>query len=96
MPDKGVRWLKLAIEDMDSHLAWLEGKSDKETANLVAQRIWDPAASLCNMPSRGRPGRVPHTRELQVTKTSCFLVYRLKKEIVEILRVIHSSRSYPD
>lgn len=81
---------------MNSHLLWLEGKSDKETANLVAQRIWDAAASLCHMPSRGRPGRVPHTRELQVAKTSCFLVYRLKKEIVEILRVIHSSRNYPD
>lgn len=95
MPGNHVRWLKLALEDMDSLLAWLETEADRETANTVAQRIWDAAQSLCQLPSRGRPGRVPDTRELDVAKTSFFLVYRLKQDQVQILRVIHASREYP-
>lgn len=96
MPDKCVRWLKLALEDMETLLAWLEKEEDKETANAVAQRIWDEANGLCVLPSRGRPGRVPNTRELQVPKTSHFLVYRVRDDAVEIMRVIHFSRNYPD
>lgn len=96
MPGKHVRWLKLALEDMDSLLAWLEEEADRETAHTVAQRIWDSAQSLCRLPSRGRPGRVPDTRELDVANTAYFLVHRLKNSHVQILRVMHSSREYPD
>lgn len=96
MPDKSVRWLKLALEDMAKLLEWLEEKSDADTANMVAQRIWDSANSLLQLPCRGRPGRVPNTRELQVANTPYFIVYRVRKNIVQILRVIHSSRNYPD
>lgn len=96
MPDKCVRWLKLALEDMNRLLVWLEKKSDKATARMVAQRIWDAANGLRSLSSRGRPGRVPDTRELQVANTSHFLVYRVKGNTVEILRVMHYRRKYPD
>ena len=95
MSDKNILWLKLALADMANLLEWLEQKTDTETANMVAQRIWDAANSLRVLPSRGRPGRVPDTREFQVANTSYFLVYRIKKNNVQILRVIHFYRNYP-
>lgn len=63
---------------------------------MAAQRIWGMANDLCSLASRGWPGRVPNTRELQVPKTSHFLVYRVRNEAVEIMRVIHFPRNYPE
>lgn len=47
-------------------------------------------------PALGRPGRVPGTRELVVTRTSFIVPYRIMGERVEILAVIHVARRWPD
>jgi toxin ParE1/3/4 len=39
----------------------------------------------------GRPGRVPHTRELIIGGTLYIIPYRAKGEKIEILRVLHAS-----
>jgi toxin ParE1/3/4 len=44
----------------------------------------------------GRPGRVPGTRELVVTGTPFIIPYRIKDSSVEILRIYHASRRWPD
>uniref|UniRef100_UPI0030D809EF type II toxin-antitoxin system RelE/ParE family toxin n=1 Tax=Tychonema sp. LEGE 06208 TaxID=1828663 RepID=UPI0030D809EF len=41
-------------------------------------------------------GRVESTRELVISNTSDLIVYRVKEESVEILRVLHTSRKYPE
>lgn len=54
------------------------------------------AASLATLPERGRPGRVPRTRELLVHK-HFILVYGIDRqnETVYIVAVMHTSRKYP-
>ena len=44
----------------------------------------------------GRPGRIAGTRELVVTRFSYILPYRVRNESVEILRVFHSARKWPN
>jgi toxin ParE1/3/4 len=44
----------------------------------------------------GRLGRVEGTRELVIANTPYILIYRINLESVEILRVFHTSKSYPD
>jgi toxin ParE1/3/4 len=47
-------------------------------------------------PLMGRLGRVEGTRELVIANTPYILIYRVKLESVEILRVFHTSKRYPD
>ncbi len=47
-------------------------------------------------PVMGKSGRVEAPRELVTSGTPYIVVYRVKGKTVEILRVLHSSKSYLD
>jgi toxin ParE1/3/4 len=44
---------------------------------------------------RGRPGRVEGTRELVLAPLPFIVVYRIKRNIVEAVRVLHGSQRWP-
>jgi toxin ParE1/3/4 len=44
----------------------------------------------------GRPGRVPGTREFVIPRTPHIVPYRLQGESIQILRVYHGARRWPD
>ncbi len=93
MSSKQVRWLHLALQDLSGIAKYLSQHGDN-AANDVAEHIWQAGLSLADMPSRGRAGRVPATRELVLTKYPYVLVYRVEDGKVQILRIIHTSRQY--
>ena len=68
---------------------------DPAAARLVVERVLQSVAVLEDQPGIGRPGRVSGTRELVVSKTRHVVLYRVRGELVEILRVFHSSRRPP-
>ena len=47
---------------------------------------------LAESPEMGRPGRVPGTRELVITRTPFIVPYRLRGQTIQILRVYHGAR----
>jgi len=51
---------------------------------------------LSKNPGMGRPGRVPGTRELVVQGTQFIVPYRLQGNALEILRVYHGARRWPE
>ena len=73
----------------------LEANADKATAEDIAGRIWKAGQSLNHLSSRGRPGKVPNTRELVLNKAPYYLSYRVCENEVQILRIIHFARHYP-
>lgn len=89
-----VDWLRLALRDMREIAAYISQDSP-EAAKAVADRIWQESQGLCSLSDRGRPGRVPGTRELVLEGLPYFLAYRVKGKAVQILRVIHTSRQWP-
>ena len=60
------------------------------------ERIEKAVATLRLTPNMGRPGRIIRTRELVVTRTPFIVPYRLLRERIEILAVIHAARRWPD
>lgn len=66
-----------------------------EAAQKTALRILAQGESLISQPQKGRPGRVLDTRESLVPHLPYIIVYRIKKEQIEILRVLQTSRRYP-
>jgi toxin ParE1/3/4 len=64
-------------------------------ADQIARRILDTAQRLATQPLTGRRGRRTGTRELAVPKTAYLLIYRIRPNAVQILRVLHHARKYP-
>ena len=51
--------------------------------------------SLKDMPHRGRIGREEGTRELFFPPAPYVAVYRVKEQVIEILRVYHTAQDRP-
>jgi len=51
---------------------------------------------LPNNPEMGRPGRVPGTRELLIPRTPFIVPYRLVGNTIQILRIFHGARRWPE
>jgi plasmid stabilization system protein ParE len=90
-----VRWLRKAVRNLDEEATYI-ASDDVKAARLVVERVIGAVAMLADRPGLGRPGRVPGTRELIVTKTRYIVPYRVRGETVEILRVFHTSRRLPE
>jgi toxin ParE1/3/4 len=50
---------------------------------------------LADFPALGRPGRKPGTRELVIPRLPYIVIYRVRGERVQILRVLHTARERP-
>ncbi len=92
-PKYEVRWVRMALQDMQNIAQYL-AQHDAQSAQCVVEHIWQAGQSLASLPSRGRPGRVPETRELVLTDYPYFLVYRVREAKVQILRIIHTAQEY--
>lgn len=90
-----VRWLDDAIADVREIYLYIAAGDPPAAARVVA-RIQKAADSLSTLAGRGRPGRWPGTRELIVTGTPYLLPYRVKDGVVEIMRVFHVARDWPE
>jgi toxin ParE1/3/4 len=64
-------------------------------ADRVAHTIYESITSLESFSQRGRPGRVKDTRELVLAPLPFIVVYRVKRNVVEIARVLHGSQRWP-
>ena len=90
-----VRWLRTALRNLDEEASFIAA-DDAVAAHLVIERVLEAIAQLAEQPGLGRPGRVPGTRELIVSKTRYIVPYRVRGDTVEILRVFHTFRRLPD
>lgn len=90
-----VRWLRKALRNLDDEAAYLAA-DDLAAARLIVGRVLEAVATLAEQPGLGRPGRVPGTRELIVSRTRYMVPYRVRGQKVEILRVFHTSRRLPE
>ena len=90
-----LRWLRNALRKLDDEAIYIAA-DDPVAARLVVKRVLHAVAQLPAQPGLGRPGRVPGTRELVVPKTRYLVPYRVRGDVIEVLRVFHTSRRLPD
>lgn len=89
-----VKWLRRALRNLDEEAAYIAQDSPRSAADFV-EHMMQSARMLAVHPHMGRPGRVPGTRELVVTRFPYILPYRVREQTVEILRVFHTARKWP-
>jgi len=90
-----VVWLRTASVALDREYEFLKARNP-QGARLVFRRIVATARRLSEFSSSGRPGQIEGTRELVVPRCPYVIVYRVGPDTVEILRVFHTSRNWPE
>jgi toxin ParE1/3/4 len=89
-------WSPQAVEDLAALRAYIE-RDDPAAARKTALRIIEAVDTLIPAnPKVGRPGRVPGTRELVIARTPFVVPYRLRDGRIEILRIFHGARRWPE
>ncbi len=88
-----LRWTRKALVNLDQIAAYI-GQDNPSRANAFVGEIKEKTELLMAFPSLGRPGRVPGTREL-VVHENYVMPYRVKGDIVQIIRVQHVARLWP-
>jgi len=90
-----VRWLRRALANLDGEAEYI-AEDDPAAAGRVVLNILRAVDLLKGNPALGRAGRVAGTRELVVPGTPYIVPYRVRGEAVEILRVFHAARKWPE
>jgi toxin ParE1/3/4 len=90
-----VRWTQPAADDLLHICDYTAERFGAAQARRVADAIYATAASLQDMPNRGRKGRKPNTREMLISGLPYVIIYRVGQDTVEIIRILHTSQQWP-
>lgn len=90
-----LKWLRRAECDLDQVEAYIAKDNPRAAVEMVLTII-AAVERLDAFPGMGRAGRVEGTKELVVEGTPYIVPYRKKGERIEILRVYHAARQWPE
>jgi toxin ParE1/3/4 len=91
-----ILWSPEAIEDLTSLRAYIAEDDPTASQRVVLHIVHAIEQLLSENPQMGRPGRVPGTREFVIPKTPFVVPYRLRRNVIQILRVYHGARRWPE
>ena len=86
-------WTRLAQADRRAIRGYIAA-DDQRAALAMDELFSQKAARLAQLPEMGKPGRVDGTREL-VAHRSYILIYAVKDDQVQVLRIMHTARQWP-
>jgi plasmid stabilization system protein ParE len=86
-----LRWLRSGSVSLRRHVNFIAAENPAAAAR-VRRRIRSVVLRLVDFPESGRVGQVPGTRELIIGNLPYIVLYRVSGDVVEILRVFHSSQ----
>ena len=89
-----VRWTPAAAADLQSISDYLEAHHPRYHGPTM-RKLYGAIRELKQWPGLGRPGRVPDTRELLFPPMPYVVVYRVREQRIEVLRVYHAAQDRP-
>jgi len=90
-----VRWTTPAREQFVTAYEYLAAEN-RAMAGQIANKIWKGTELLSRHPMAGKAGRVRGTRELVIRGAPFIVAYRVEKNAVSILAVMHAARKWPE
>ncbi|MGB0954502.1 MAG: type II toxin-antitoxin system RelE/ParE family toxin [Panacagrimonas sp.] len=88
-----LRWSSLALQDFVKVQEYISQENPR-AARRIAQRIAEAAAKLEKFPRLGRPGNVDGAYELVVANTPYLIVYRIRDDQLELIRLWHGRQNW--
>jgi toxin ParE1/3/4 len=89
-----IVWLRRAITDRDAQLDYI-AQDNPRAAIEQGDRIAHQVRQLGQHPELGRKGRKQGTRELVISRTPFIVIYRIKADRIELLRLLHGAQQWP-
>ena len=89
-----IRLTKSAENDLDSIESYIRQDNPQAAVKAVIH-VLDSIDGLAAFPNVGRPGRLSGTRELVVSTTPFIAVYRVQRNVIWVLRILHSAQKWP-
>jgi len=90
-----VIWSPEAREDLREIYSTL-AVENPYAARALHERIQEGVQLLRDNPHIGRPGRVPGTKELVISGTPYIVPYQVRERRLDLLRVYHTARKWPE
>ena len=94
-PAVQIKWTGDAISDLIEIRRYI-AQDNPRAANDVALRIKKTVQLLSDQPNMGKLGRADGTREIVISGLPYIIPYRVKNNVVQILRVFHGARLLPE
>jgi addiction module RelE/StbE family toxin len=86
-----LRWTLAAADDLEEIANYLFEKAPAKAAELI-HTIYEAPAGLKTFPYRGRSGKKQGTRKLLVPSLPYIIVYQVKEDAVNIVRILHAAQ----
>jgi len=90
-----IRWTDPATRDLTHICDYILEHDAPAAARRVALTIYESVSSLARFPHRGRLGRRPDTRELVLPRLPFLAIYRVREDVIEIVRILHGAQKWP-
>ena len=95
-PALNIIWSQQAQDDLTNPRAFIAEDSARAAQRMAMLIVEAVETRIPDNPKVGRPGRVSGTRELVIPRAPYIVPYRLRDGVLEILRVYHGARRWPD
>jgi toxin ParE1/3/4 len=86
--------MPLAEQDLEAAYDYVQ-QDNKDAARRLVKRILSGVGMLSRHPLAGRESRVRGTRELVVAGTPYVIAYRIHRDEIQILAILHGARRWP-
>ncbi len=90
-----IRWTDPALDDLTHICDHSNSNFGPTRGRRTAFQIYEAVDTLADFPNIGRFGRKPGTSELVIRGLPFLVVYRLKDEFVQIVRILHGAQKWP-
>jgi addiction module RelE/StbE family toxin len=90
-----IRWTEPAASDLTRICDYIRDHDAPETARRGDLTIYESVRSLARFPHRGRVGCRQDTRELVLPPLPFLAIYRIRGDVIEILRTLHGAQNWP-
>ena len=91
-----IVWSPESRHDLTQLYAYIALDNPQAGQAMVERIILLVEDNLPRFPQLGPIGKVPGTRELVVPGTPYIVPYRVKAQTIEVVRVYHAARRWPD
>jgi toxin ParE1/3/4 len=90
-----IFWLEKTLIDIEEVYEFI-ASDNPLAAEKEINKVLEAVKRLPENPGMGKAGRVAKTRELVVAGTPYIVIYRVKGNRLEILRIFHGARQWPN
>ena len=89
-----IRWTPAAVADLE-HISHYLRERYPHYRQPTLRKLYEAIRSLKESPHRGRLGREDGTRELLFPPMPYIAVYRVRENMIEVLRIYHAAQDRP-